>query len=348
MGSFDERWMATAIGSLPHTDADAACELVFATLPDAPVWPQLPRRGFKENMYAQYSEGMPGCVVDDFRTKVWCEKGDGFWQEVDVFYQDCMDGRTDRFAVSEDFARGLHAFAAKVRQGPRTYPVLKGQVTGPISFGLTVTDENNRPILYDETYADLLVRLLGMKARWMRDFLASTGRAEQVLIFFDEPYLSMVGSALVSIDPDFVVEALDRCVDEVDGLTGVHCCGNTDWSLLLRSKVDVINFDACEYLENLALYPGELNAFLDRGGRLAWGLAPNSERVFSEDLAGLRTRLKLGIALLSDRGVPEEKLRRGMLVTPSCGLDGADEKTAEAAYRMTGEFVAELNEEWIS
>ncbi len=182
----------------------------------------------------------------------------------------------ERFAVGPDFAAGLHEFAGRVKQGDKVYPVLKGQVTGPISFGLTVTDENNRPILYDETYSDLLVKLLGMKARWMHDFLAATERAEQVLIFFDEPYLSMVGSALVSIDPDFVVEALDRCSEQVEGLTGVHCCGNTDWSLLLRSQVDIINFDACEYLENLALYPRELKC-LPRAGRAA-GLGPGAQQ----------------------------------------------------------------------
>lgn len=347
METFDDRWLATAIGSLPHTDAAAACELVLATLRQAPAWPQLPRRSFHENMYVQYSEGLPGCVIDHFRQKIYCEKQEDFWQEVEGFYQDCLDNRTERFAVSPDFAAGLYGFAARVKEGEKTYPILKGQVTGPISFGLTVTDENNRPILYDDTYRDLLVKLLGMKARWMHDFLAATGRAERVLIFFDEPYLSMVGSALVSIDPDFVVEALNQCSEQVEGLTGVHCCGNTDWSLLLRSQVDIINFDACEYLENLALYPLELNAFLERGGRLAWGLVPNNQRIFSEDSAGLRAQLKLGLALLGERGVPEERLRRGMLVTPSCGLDGADEGTAEASYKMTAEFVEELNVEWL-
>jgi methionine synthase II (cobalamin-independent) len=346
MKTFADQWLATAIGSLPHTDAGAACELALSTLEQAPAWPQLPRRGFHENMYVQYSEGLPGCVVDHYRQKVYCEKQEGFWQEAESFFEDCLEGRTGRFAISPEYAKGLHRFAEMVSGEEKVYPFLKGQVTGPISFGLTVTDENNRPILYDETYADMLVKLLGMKARWMRDFLAATGRAEEVIIFFDEPYLSMVGSALVSIDPDFVVDALDRCAEQVEGVTGVHCCGNTDWSLLLRSRVDIVNFDACEYLENLALYPEELNAFLERGGRLAWGLVPNNRRALTEDLAGLRAQLKLGIALLEEQGVPEELLRKGMLATPSCGLDGEEVPVAEAAYRLTGEFVRELNEEW--
>ena len=33
--------LATAIGSLPHQDMEAALELVFEHLPDCPHWPQL-------------------------------------------------------------------------------------------------------------------------------------------------------------------------------------------------------------------------------------------------------------------------------------------------------------------
>ncbi len=343
MRGFNGGWTATAIGSLPHLDAGEACRLTLACLPELPVWPQLPRRGFMENMYAQYGEGLPGLVVDEAERRVRCESLDGHWEEVEAFYSDHEEMRGERFAISARCASGLHAFAETLREGGMDYGMVKGQVTGPVSFGLTVTGPDNRPILYDQTYADLLVRLLGGKARWMRDFLLSTGKVREVLVFFDEPYLSMVGSALVSVQPDFVVEALDRCVEDAGCLTGVHCCGNTDWSLLMRTRVDIINFDAFEYLENLALYPEELTAFLQRGGRLAWGVVPNDARVEGLDAAGLRSLLEKGISLLEERGVPSGLLEEGMLVTPSCGLDGAEVRTAEEVYRRLGELAEELN-----
>ena len=31
--------------------------------------------------------------------------------------------------------------------------------------------------------------------------------------------------------------------------------------------------------ENLALYPAELRAFLDRGGSICWGIVPNNEEI---------------------------------------------------------------------
>ena len=47
--------MATGIGSLPLTDPDAAVALALRYLPEAPIWPQLPKRGFQEHMGGQYS-----------------------------------------------------------------------------------------------------------------------------------------------------------------------------------------------------------------------------------------------------------------------------------------------------
>ncbi len=343
MRTFSGQWTATAIGSLPHTDAAEACRLTLSCLKEAPTWPQLPRRSFLENMYVQYGEGLPGLVVDEEGRRVYCEDPDDHWDDVEEFLRDCEEGRSERFAISPHRAAGLHSFVEALKGGEGAYPLVKGQVTGPFSFGLTVTGADGRPIIYDETYADLLVRLLGAKARWMRDLLASTGRARRVLIFFDEPYLSMVGSALVSVRPEYVVEALDRCIADAGCLTGVHCCGNTDWSLLMRTRVDVLNFDAYEYLENLALYPREMTSFLERGGMLAWGVVPNDGRVEAETPSGLRERLEEGLALLEKRGVPSSLLERGMFVTPSCGLEGTDEGTAESVYRMLKALVEELN-----
>ena len=43
--------MATAIGSMPLADAARALEVIFGAIPDAPVWPQLPKRSLREQKY---------------------------------------------------------------------------------------------------------------------------------------------------------------------------------------------------------------------------------------------------------------------------------------------------------
>ena len=332
--------MATAIGSLPHTDPDEACAATLAYLREAPAWPQLPRRDFRENMYAQYSEGLPGVVVDRRRRKVYCDTTADLLPQMEELFRDYVEGDCAYAAIGPDYAAGLHAFAARVREEGVRYPLLKGQVTGPISFGLTVLDQDNRPILYNDELAQAMLKLLNLKARWMEALLRDTGAAEEVLIFFDEPYLVSVGSALVSVSEETVVDSLRQCAEGLTCLVGAHCCGNMDWPLLFRAGMRVVNFDACAYMESMALYPREIAAFLEGGGVLAWGLALNSAEIEGESLESLARRFEEGMQRLAGRGVPREALMRRAMFTPACGLEGVTPAQAERAYML----IAQLSE----
>jgi hypothetical protein len=334
--------MATAIGSLPYTDPEEACTMTLEHLREAPAWPQLPRRDFRESMYAQYSEGLPGVVVDMERRKVFCDTTSDLIPQIEKVYKAYLEGDHAVFSVATDHAAGLHAFVSRVKKEGRTYPILKGQVTGPISFGLTVLDENNRPILYNDELADAMLKLLNLKARWMEALLRETGMAEEVLIFFDEPYLVSVGSALVSVSPERVVDSLRQCMEGLTCLTGAHCCGNTDWTLLFQAGVQVVNFDAYGYMESMALYPDELAAFLERGGVLAWGLAVNKPDIDGENADGLARRFEDGVELLASRGVPRDLLTERAMFTPACGLEGVSPRQAERAYILTAELSRRL------
>ncbi|MHB8780167.1 MAG: uroporphyrinogen decarboxylase/cobalamine-independent methonine synthase family protein [Candidatus Geothermincolia bacterium] len=337
-----EGFVMSAIGSFPHADPELACELILGQIDDMPVWPQLPRRGFAESMYAQYSEGLPGAVVDLERLKVWCRSGEEVLPALEELYTAHLEGSLETFAISEDYAAGLHAFLRQVeRRGG--VPLAKGQVTGPISFGLTVGDQNNRPILYDETLADAMVKVLAGKAAWMERAMERAGVA-RVVTFFDEPYLVSIGSALVAVSPEQVVGMLNACADAVKGPAGVHCCGNTDWSILARTRMDLLSFDAYNYVDNLALYPSEIAAWLERGGRLAWGIIPNNEAYRDETAASLADRWNAGVELLAGRGVPRELLTQGCLITPSCGLEGVSEQECAEILKLTSDTTALLRE----
>ena len=66
--NFQENFSATAIGILPHTDANVALESMFKSFPEIPCWPQLPRRSINEDMCIQYTEGLP-CATINTSTK---------------------------------------------------------------------------------------------------------------------------------------------------------------------------------------------------------------------------------------------------------------------------------------
>jgi hypothetical protein len=152
--------------------------------------------------------------------------------------------------------------------------------------------------------------------------------------------MAAFGSAFISLEREQVVTMLDEVFEAIHqegALAGVHCCANTDWSVLLATSVDVLNLDAYGYLENLALYPAELRAFLDRGGRIAWGIVPNNGDIMNQTAEALVRRLDQGLELVAKkaraRGVEMTagELSGRSLITTSCGLGPATVPIAERA-----------------
>ncbi len=330
--------LPTLIGSMPHADPDAACAQIAHYLKDIPAWPQLPRRSFLENMYVQYSQGFPGVVVDEAEKKIYVNRNQDLDQPLEQFYSAFLEGRADEFAVGADYAAGLYRFLTLDNLAPK---VVKGHVTGPVTWGLTVVDKEGKGILYDDLLGDAVPKLLRLKATWQERELKRV--CPRTIIFVDEPYMSAFGSVGMMLSKEKVVSLLNEVFGGIEGLKGVHCCGNTDWSVILKSAVDIISFDTYNYAQSLSLYPQEVKRFLDRGGTVAWGIVPNEEEaILKESAASLKDRLEEAMAPFTRNGVPFRQLIAQGLVTPSCGL--ASLATEEAAVRAL-ELLAGLSEQ---
>lgn len=338
-------FLATGIGSFPHKEEGDLLSLIHRNFPQIPFWPQLPNRSFLEGMTAQYSEGFPSLRIDANEQRLWVDISPGFEREIERFYQKIEDGDLEYFHISEQVSIGLRLlkdFSRKSETAKIKY--IKGQVTGPITFGLSLTDQEKKPIFYDPTLREILLDHLSMKARWMERRFDGLFPGIPKIIFFDEPGLSAFGSAFSGLNRDDVVFSLNKCFSAVQGLIGVHCCGNTDWSVLLSTNLDILSFDAYGYLENLSLYPKELRTFLERGGCLAWGIVPTSKEVLKEDAQSLVKRFRKGVDILSKEGIDPILLKRA-IITPSCGTASLTIPLAERVCELTAEVSRTLREE---
>jgi methionine synthase II (cobalamin-independent) len=327
---FELNGLGTAIGSMPHVDPHEACSLVFTHLREIPFWPQLPKRSFLENMYVQFSEGFPGVVLEDER--IWVDRIQDLSKPLEHLYAGYLENSIDDSAVSHEYAEGLYTFLEAVDKN--RVRAIKGQVTGPISFGLTVTDQDQRPLLYDEVLADAIAKHLRLKAAWQEKALRAI--LPETIISIDEPYLSSLGSAFVSLPREQVATLLEETLGGISGLKAIHCCGNTDWSVLLQTSIDILSFDAYNYSETIALYPAEVESFLNRGGIIAWGIVPNDEQILAkEDETSLLGRLEDTIGLLSKKGISQDIISSRCLITPSCGLGSLSIEAAARALELT-------------
>jgi len=320
--------LPVAIGSMPHIDPGEACSLVLKYFPDIPAWPQLPRRSLKENMNIQFSEGFPGITLKGDKLQI--EPGEDFEARLGQIYADAEEGNLDKYAISAEYAAGLHAFLS---QSPRL-EMVKGQITGPVTWGLSVTDKKALAILYDENLAEIISKFLRLKASWQENVLRRL--SSHTIIFVDEPYLLSLGSVFVPVPEEKVPALLEEVFLGIRGLKGLHCCGDTNWAVLLGTSVDILSFDAYNYASSLACYPGEVKSFVERGGVIAWGIVPNNEEALGEEsVSSLKDRLGEAMAPFTRSGLSLKQLVRQGLLTPSCGLASLLPEAASRALELT-------------
>jgi hypothetical protein len=338
MASFPPGWLPFSLGSVPHTDVNAAWSAILRRFPQIPSWPQLPRRTYLENMYVQFSECFPGITLEGER--IYVNRQGNLDADLEQLYLAYLEDNLSYGHTGSAYAAGLEA----LRQGQvalaRPPVALKGQVTGPISWGLTIVDQNQRPILYDEVLAEAVGKHLRLKASWQERELKKL--ATTTIMMIDEPYMASFGSAFVSLNREQVIALLEEVFAGLRGLKGVHCCGNTDWSILLNTSVDILSLDAYDYAETLALYPTEVARFLRRGGIIAWGIIPNGAAAETETVESLVERLHEAMQHLVAKGVSQEALLRAGLVSPSCGTGTLAPALAEHIFALTAGVSAEM------
>jgi methionine synthase II (cobalamin-independent) len=327
--------LPTAIGSMPHMNSGEACSIIMKYLPDIPAWPQLPQRSPKENMIIQFSEGFPGVVIDG--DKIHIEPSADFESELEQIHIDCEQDNAHEYGISAEYAAGLHAFLSKAAGSK----IVKGQVTGPITWGLRVTSQDGLGILYDDTLAETVAKFLRLKASWQENTLRQI--SPNTIIFVDEPYLVSLGSVFTPIPEEKVPALLEEVIKGIKGVKGLHCCGNTNWSVLLDTKIDILSFDAYNYASSLSTHSDKVKSFLERGGSIAWGIVPNEEEALAkESLSGLRDRLEEAMAPFTKDGIKFRQLIAQGLITPSCGLDGLSPEAASQALELTAKLSRDL------
>ncbi len=336
------KFLGTAIGSMPYENIPYAIEVSLRDL-DAPIWPQLPKLGLKEQMEVQYSEGMP-CVVYDYeKSRMYFDTTQDYSDSFAEFYENYMmamdpdegNGDCSSMAISEEFSKGIYALERElVKRGGAKLPWLKVQVTGPCSFALTVVDETKRAIYYNEEFRDMIVKAIAMKCRWQIQMFKKY--AENIICFIDEPILSAFGSSTyVSVKREDVVEILKEVIEAVhmDGAyAGIHCCGNTEWSILTDAGIDMVNFDAFAFAHTVAMYTKDIKAHLEREGMLAWGVVPTSSEVLDQTLDSLEAILEKGMDDLAATGIDKKLILEQALITPSCGTGSLSDEEADKAF----------------
>lgn len=353
----EPKFLSTAIGSMPYDDPDYAVKVSLDSL-DVPIWPQLGAFGLKEQMEIQYSEGIPAVVIEEEKGRMYFDTTMDYSDAFAEFYENyvmAMDpdegtGDCSSMAISEEYSKGIYALERALEaRGGEKLPWLKVQITGPCSFALTVVDETKRAIYYNEEFRDVIVKALAMKCRWQIQKFKKY--AENIICFIDEPILSAFGSSTyISVKREDVVAYLAEVVEAIhmDGAyAGVHCCGNTEWSILTDAGVDLVNFDAFEYGHTVSIYPEDMRKHMERGGMLAWGIVPTSSKVMDQTVESLEAILEKNMDALADvTGMSKEDIAKKAVISPSCGAGSLSIEEADKVFGLVKELAPRMKEKY--
>jgi hypothetical protein len=330
----------TGIGSVPFTDAAEAVSFVLKDGPTIPFWPQLPKRSFEEEMIPQYGAGVPCVRIDAVRKTVSMDLSRRE-AELEEFYNKFIEEDPGKFAMPGRVVPGLYEFERAA--GSRRWPIVKGQTTGPVTFCTGVFDPDKRPLFGDPDLRDAVVKTIVRRVQWQIARLKPFA-SERVLVFVDEPVLAAFGSSsYLYLSEENVLEMLGEVFSAITGaggITGIHVCGNSDWGVIVKSGVQVVNFDAYFYGESISLYPEQVKALFDRGGSIAWGIVPTTPVVNKESADSLTRRIGVCFDAMIRKGFSEALLRERAILTPSCGTGNlsADET------RRVFELLADVRE----
>lgn len=338
---------ATLVGSMPHRDRQKAIDLILGAVPEIPVWPQL--SNFKpEQMMVQYLEGLPGFHGANSDLVLRTDTPE-FETELYAFYEEYLEvesgGRDlsgSRFQLGTETGRTFFKFLDVLRRTEFDCKAVKGQVVGPFTLLTGLKDQQDRALLYDERLPEVITKQLAMKAKWQIHHLKSLGCP--VILFLDEPALAGFGSsAFISVSRELIQELLKEVVEAIHdagALAGIHICANTDWMLAFESSVDIINFDAYNYMEKFALYKEPFKRFLLDNRFVAWGMVPTGDPqiINQETSQSLADRWVNHVTELYGEELSIRSILEKSLFTPSCGCASLSEEMAEKVLILTREL----------
>ena len=309
MVAFEARCSTTAMGIMPHRDVEQALELALSL--DIPFWPQLPKVSLYEDMYIQASQNFPGIAIDFDRERLVFNTA-RFEQELDEYFVK-MDS-PEAFALTAGYSAVFHKFLSKELQG---YKAIRGQVTGPVSFGLKVLDEDLKPIIYNEEARailfDFIQRRVNIQYRELRK------KNPNAFVWVDEPGLSYVFSGFSGYNEQHAREDYHKFVEGLEGPKGLHLCAEVNLPYLLELGVEILSFDAYQIGFMPRQYAGNVAEFIQSGGIISWGIIPTESTVLAtqtpETLAAILSSYWEVIS--EDTGLSLNQIAKQALVAPA-------------------------------
>jgi methionine synthase II (cobalamin-independent) len=329
---------ATGVGSLPGTDAadyEVAVKTVLDTLPDLPHVPELPGRGAHADL-----TGRALAVV----AELGADLQPAGWRLTGPSGASGVDHRRARSLLAQDLD--------VVEEHAQGYAgSFKTQVAGPWTLAATVERPRGDRVLADRGARRELAEAL---AEGLRSHVADLRRrvtGADLVVQLDEPALPAVLAGRVptasgfhrhrSVDAPAASAALElvfAAVQDAGAVPIAHCCAaDVPVSLLTGAGASGVSVDL-DVLAPAAY--DDLAGLLEQGRPVHLGVVPSVAPVQALTDSTVTERVLRFLDMLGLDPVGAGSL----VVTPACGLAGADPAWAREAMRLVAKVATHLRD----
>lgn len=322
--------LATGVGSFPgaeQRDFDEALRIVLGEL-DLPFLPEVPGRGAPAGMVGR-TLGLVAELDADLQPAGWR-----------------LTGTSGAPAVDQRRARSLLAqdLDAVEEQAARHAGPFKVQLAGPWTLAAIVERPRGDKLVADHGARRDLAQALAVA---VTDHVADVRRrlpaADRIVVQLDEPALPAVLAGSVptasgfgrhrTVHPPEASEALGWVLDAIADAGGepwVHCCASEAPLALLRGA------GAKGLAVDLSLVGAEghdaLAEAIEAGESVALGVVPTAAPKDVPSVTSLVERVRRWLDML---GLDPEEAAPSLVVSPTCGLAGADGAWARRATELS-------------
>ncbi|MEW6141928.1 MAG: hypothetical protein AB1597_02075 [Chloroflexota bacterium] len=305
----------TAMGIMPHRDVARALDMALSM--DVPFWPQLPHVSFFEDMYAQTSEHFPGITIDTEAKRILFDTT-AFESGLGEYMEKLADPAY--LSLGPDYSVVYHRF---LECDLTRYTAIRGQITGPVSFGFKIEDENLKPIIYNDTIRDILFDFIQRKVNIQHRQLKE--KHPNAFVWVDEPGLGQVFSALTGYNDQLAKSDFTAFFEGLEGPKGLHLCAAVDMRYLLSLGVDILSLDAFQLEFMPAEYGQAVADFIAGGGIIAWGIVPTDSVSLGQHSPQSLDSLITGYwkVVTEATGIPVERIAEAAMLAPArcCLID---------------------------
>ncbi len=339
---FQPACLPLALGALPHRSAAQALDIARRYAGALLAWPQLPQRSFREQCLVQSMIGFPGLVVDAAALRVYVDRNEAE-RRIDSLWLAYLEHTITYAALSADDAAGL-AEMARIG-GWRDLRAVKGQILGPISAALQLTDEREQPLIYDDMLFDAIAQLLRLRVAWQELRLSEI--APVTIICIDEPLLEAVDSPFFPHDWDRIAGQIDDVLAGINGCRALYTRGDVDLNRLMHTSVELLIAESAAYRRLCESGCEDLIAFLERGGMVGIGIVPSDPEQLK--MASVDSLFDAFASLLDDltsQGVAHDYMLQQTVLSPAQSLGYLDNASAERALQLLAGVSQRIREEY--